>query len=212
MRTGTCTRSCPARLKPARVAAAGRGRNSGGKWPAASPQYFAGVRHVSADNSLMTKRALSAVAGFLGLCLSLSAQPTQSPEQLQFDGSTLNRPFLRLPFLTLADQERFSFLTAFNWQTPVDFLPSFDPVEPRSGALPNSSSRGNSPDNVVEMRPQDRVYAGGELGILYGRSTGKYGREFEQGYIIGEVGNDKFHITVGTSYERSTGSVPRWGR
>jgi hypothetical protein len=160
----------------------------------------------------MTKRALSAVAGFLGLCYSLSAQQTQSPEQLQLDGSTLNRPFLGLPSLTLADRERVSFSTAFTWQTPVDFLPPFNPVEPQSLAFPTLPGLKNSPDNVVEMRPQERIYASGEMGVLYGRSSGKYGREFEQGYIIGEVGNDYFHITVGTSYERSSGRVPRWGR
>src|ERR1700730_2742400 len=97
------------------------------------PRNFAGAREVSAENSLMTKRALSAVAGFFGCCLSLSAQQTQSPEQLLFDGSTLNRPFL-----TLADRERFSFMTAFRWQTPVDFLSPFNPVEPRSVASPLS--------------------------------------------------------------------------
>jgi hypothetical protein len=160
----------------------------------------------------MTKRALFAVAGFLGLCHSLFAQQTQGPEQRLFDGGTLDRPFLRIPSLTLADQERVSFLTAFSWQTPVDFLPSFNPVEPQSVALPTTPGRRNSPDDAVELRAPDRIYAGGEVGILYGRSSGKYGREFEQGYIIGELGNDKFHITVGTSYERSSGRVPRWGR
>ena len=158
----------------------------------------------------MTKRALFAVAGFLGLCLSLSAQPTQSLEQFPFNGSTLDRPFLPLPPLNLADQQRFSFAT-FSWQTPVNFLPSFSPKEPRSvasSAIPDSK---NSLD-TVELRARDRVYVGGEVGFLYGRSSGKYGREFESGYVIGEIGNDYFHLTVGTSYERSSGRVPRWGR
>jgi hypothetical protein len=172
---------------------------------------FAGARDVSAENSLMTKRALFAVAGFLGLCLSLSAQPTQSLEQFPFTGSTLDRPFLPLPALTLADQERFSFL-AFSWQTPVDFLPSFNPTEPERVARPTLPGRGDPHDNVGEMRAPDRVYVGGEVGFLYGRSSGKYGREFESGYVIGEIGNDYFHLTVGTSYEKSSGRVPRWGR
>lgn len=171
------------------------------------PRDFAGARDVSAENSLMTKRALFAVAGFLGLCLSLSAQRTQSPEQLLFNGSTLNRPFL-----TLADQERFSFMTAFSWQTPLDFLPSFSPLEPRSVASPTLSGRENSFDDVVEIRATDRIYAGGEVGFLYGKSSGKYGREFEQGYIIGTVGNEKFSITAGYLHQESSGRVPHWGR
>ena len=31
-------------------------------------------------------------------------------------------------------------------------------------------------------------------------------------YIVGGVGNDKFQITVGASYEESNGRVPRWAR
>jgi hypothetical protein len=155
----------------------------------------------------MTKRALFAVAGFLGLCLSLSAQQTQSPEQLLFNGSTLNRPFL-----TLADRERFSFMTAFSWQTPLDFLPSFSPLELRSVASPTLSGRENSFDDVVEIRATDRIYAGGEVGFLYGKSSGKYGREDFQTYIIGTVGNEKFSITAGFLHQETNGRVLRWGR
>jgi hypothetical protein len=155
----------------------------------------------------MTKRALFAVAAFLGLCCSLSAQPMQSPEQLLFDGSTLNRPFL-----TLADRERFSFMTAFNWQTPLDFLPSFNPAEPRSVASSAIPDPKDSLDNAVEMRARDRVYVGGEVGFLYGKSSGKYGREDFQTYIIGTVGTEKFSITAGYLHQESSGRVPRWGR
>ena len=97
-------------------------------------------------------------------------------------------------------------------QPTADFLPTFNPVQPRSAASPNVPRRRDSLDDVVELRSPDRVYYGGEIGFLYGRSSGKYGIEYERGYIIGEVGNDKFHLTVGTSYERFNGRVPRWGR
>jgi hypothetical protein len=155
----------------------------------------------------MTKRALSAVAGFFGLCLSLSAQQVQSPEQLLFNGSTLDRPFL-----TLADQERFSFMTAFRWQTPVDFLSPFNPVESRSVASPILSDRENSLDDVVEIRATDRIHASGQVGFLYGKSSGKYGREDFQTYIIGTVGNEKFSITAGYLRQESSGRGLRWGR
>jgi hypothetical protein len=96
-------------------------------------------------------------------------------------------------------------------QPTVDFLPPFNPVEPQSFAFPTMPGRTNSRDNAVELRSPDRIYTGGEVGFLYGRSSGKYGREFEQGYVIGEIGNDYFHLTVGTAYERSSGRLPRWG-
>ena len=160
---------------------------------------------------VMTKRALFAVAGFLILCHPLSAQQTQRPEQPYFDGSRLDRS--QLPWLTLENQERFFFSTAFGYMQPTtNYLPAFSPVEPQRFASPTLPSRRNSSDNGVELRPADRIYTGGEFGVLYGKSSGKYGREDFQSYIIGTVGNEKFSITAGAAYERSTGRVPYWYR
>ena len=162
---------------------------------------------------VMTKRALFAVAGFLGLGLSVSAQQTQSLEQLQFDGRTLNRPVLRLPSLDLADRQLFSLSTTFGLMQPTtDYLPSFNPVEPQRVHSSAISDPKDSLDNVVEMRVANRVYVGGEVGFLYGRSSGKYGREDFQTYIIGTVGNEKFSITAGYLHQESSGRVPRWRR
>jgi hypothetical protein len=100
-----------------------------------------------------------------------------------------------------------------SWQTPVSFLPSFSPKEPRRNVSSSTFPDSKNPlDNTVELRARDRVYVGGEIGFLYGKSTGKYGRDFESGYVIGEIGNDYFHFTVGTSYTRSSGSGPSWRR
>ena len=42
--------------------------------------------------------------------------------------------------------------------------------------------------------------------------SGKFGGDYLQGYIFGEVGNDRIHISAGASYEEWNGRVPRWGR
>ena len=43
-----------------------------------------------------------------------------------------------------------------------------------------------------------------------GTSVGsKYSREVEQGYILGEIGNDKYQINVGAFYEHSSAHFPR---
>lgn len=132
----------------------------------------------------------------------------QSPEELLFDGGTLYRPSL-----SLADQDRFFFSTSFGaMQGTSDFLPTFSPVGPRSVVSPAMLDSKDSFDNVVEMRAPDRVYVGGEVGFFYGKSTGKYGREDFQTYIIGTVGNDKFSITAGYLHQESSGRVPRWRR
>jgi hypothetical protein len=54
------------------------------------------------------------------------------------------------------------------------------------------------------------IYFGGEVGFLYGRSSGKFGGDVMQTYMVGEVGNDKFQITVGASYEESSVRFPRY--
>jgi hypothetical protein len=154
------------------------------------------------------KRAVFAVAGFFGLCLSLPAQQMQSPEQLLFDGGTLYRPSV-----SLADQDRFFFSTTFGaMQATSNFLPTFSPVGPRSVVAPATLDSKDSLDNVMEFKSTDRIRAGGEVGFLYGKSNGKYGREDFQTYIIGTVGNDKFSITAGYLHQESSGRVPRWNR
>jgi hypothetical protein len=168
----------------------------------------------------MARRALFAVAGFFSLCLPLFAQQADRIDTF----STLNRSVLRHPSLTLSDERLFSFSGAvvpplfFNWigfTTLPDLLPELSATRLRSASARQAERRGYSKDSskeVVEVRPNLFDYASGEVGFLYGRSTGKYGRDYMQGYIFGEVGDDKFHISVGASYEESNGRVPRLRR
>jgi hypothetical protein len=156
----------------------------------------------------MTKRALFAVAGLLGLCQSLSAQ--MSPGPLLFD-RTLNRPFLQVPPLSLADWDLLSISTAFGAiQATSDFLPPFNPAGPRSFTSPTVSDAKDPFNDVVEIRSTDRIRVGGEVGFLYGKGSGKYGREDFQTYIIGTVGNEKFSITAGYLHQESSGRGAYW--
>jgi hypothetical protein len=161
------------------------------------------------------KRALSVVAGFLGLCLPLSAQQTLLPDAL----SALNYSSPRFPSLTLSDGRLFSFSGAvappfsFNWMdsTPPDFLPALSTTEPQRANASTTTGKDSSKEVVNVRGPNLLDYASGEVGFLYGRSIGKRGVELEQGYFIGEVGDDKFHITVGASYENWSGRFPPLG-
>jgi hypothetical protein len=178
------------------------------------------ARDVLAENCLVTKRALSAVAGVLALCLSLSTPQTSRADIFR----ALNSSVLSLPSLTLADGQLFSFSSALNWMEapppdvslPADvILPTIIVTAPQRATASTSVTylRDSSKEVVdVERSPNLFDYAGGEVGALYGRSSGKYGVEVEQGYIMGEVGNDKFHISAGASYENSRERVPRFGR
>lgn len=156
----------------------------------------------------MTKRVFFAVAGFLALCLPLSAQPPAGPEQRLFDTARLD--YAASPWVSLENRDRFLFSTAFGSVRPSEnYLPPFDPSESLSYSAPATTSRKNSVDNLVELTAPNRFYYGGEFGILYGKSTGKYGREDFSSYILGTIGTDKFQITAGFLHQETTVNFPR---
>jgi hypothetical protein len=152
----------------------------------------------------MIRRALFAVMGMVALCQQLGARP---PEQLLLDGDTLDR---EQPWVSLENRDRFFFSSAFgSMRGTQEFLPSFDPSEPLSMAYLPSGDSKDSLDRIIDLQAPSRIRFGGEVGFLYGKSTGKYGREDFAGYIIGTVGNEKFSINVGYLHQESTFNVPR---
>jgi iron complex outermembrane receptor protein len=189
----------------------------------------------------MIKRALPAVLAFLSLCLPLAAQtnrPEQTDdetitvEQLRRTGAvdtasalTLYQPDIfstlgssvlihGLPALTLLDGQRFPIWDALGRPGmtpfglfPVAFLSAVEVQKVNASPMYGT----DSPGGVVNLR-LNRDYSGGEMGVLYGKSSGKFGREEKQSYILGGVGDEKFHITAGAAYEESSGRAPRLGR
>jgi hypothetical protein len=172
-----------------------------------------------AETSAMAKRGVGivVVAGFLGFCFPLFAQQTDRADFFR----TLNSSDLPFSWLTLSDLQPFAFSGAvvppllFSWMettAPVDVVLPTIIVKAPPGATAYAASLDDSSKEVVDVRRSHSYYAGGEMGALYGRSSGKFGREVEEGYIVGGVGDDKFNITVGAAWEHSSGRVPRFGR
>lgn len=180
----------------------------------------------------MIKRTIAASLGFFCVCLSLLAQSdeTFTREQLQqtgeidagralalyrpdvfsdVDGSALIRG---LPVLELLDGRRILTSSALGrmGMTPLDLFPvallSSVDVH-RSGSSPRHGSDGTG--GTVDLRLRRDYNVGGEAGVFYGKSGGRYGREDFETYIVGTVGNDKVQITAGASYRETTGRVPR---
>ena len=58
----------------------------------------------------------------------------------------------------------------------------------------------DSPDEMLSSSANP-IYSGGEVGFLYGRWSGKGGGDMWETYVVGTVGNDKFQITAGASYD-----------
>jgi hypothetical protein len=181
----------------------------------------------------MTKRGLLPVVVFLGLCLSLAAQQASgSPPghggtftlaQLRSmaaanNGSvlfqpnlfnSLDNPVFGFPF---ASRDVFSLAATFNLMEtpPRSFLPFSSAMESTRASFPVTSANDLS-DRPFALRP-NFDYVTGEVGFMYGRSTGKFGGEYKEGYIIGEVGNERIHISAGAAYQEWNGRVPRRGR
>jgi hypothetical protein len=125
------------------------------------------------------------------------------------NGSVLTDDVL---MLTLLDEQRLPASSELGWigMPPLDYfqdeLPSAAEGE-KANATPIDGK--DSPSEIVSS-PLSPIYYSGELSVFYGRSSGKFGREIMQTYFLGEVGNEKFHITVGAAYEESNGRLPRF--
>ena len=101
--------------------------------------------------------------------------------------------------------------------TSADFLPTAFPSDAQPSVQRLSDGRvhrtdgkdfatdaNDSPDEMVSSSANP-IYAGGEIGFLYGRWSGKGGGDMWETYIIGTVGDDKFQITAGASYDAWSG-------
>ena len=156
----------------------------------------------------MMKSALLALAGFLALQSSSFAQPLPG----SFGGTLWDQPSINSPWALLDRQDRFSFSTGFgSMRATPEYLPTLSPSEPLSMAY--LSDNKNSVDRIVDLRAPDKVRFGGEIGFLYGKSTGSgFGREDYAGYIIGTVGNEHFSITAGYYRQETSFSGGRWRR
>jgi len=68
-----------------------------------------------------------------------------------------------------------------------------------------AADANDSPDEMLSSSANP-IYAGGEIGFLYGRWSGKGGGDMWETYVVGTVGDDKFQITAGASYDEWNGS------
>jgi hypothetical protein len=175
------------------------------------------------------KRALLVVFGFLSLCFLLVAQQTSRLEQTEDGSITLEQLSLYqpeifntvdssilvhdLPMLTFLDGRLpVSSELGRMGMTPLDVFPIafVSTVQTHKANAPPVSAV--DPSREVTTSRLNPEYWSGEVGVFYGRSSGKFGREDFGSYIMGGLGNEKFQITVGASYEESSGRVPRWVR
>ena len=178
----------------------------------------------------MIKRALLAALGFLALCFPIAAQqtsPLEQAETIALDQLSFYRPesfktadssvlIHNLPMLTFLDG-RLPISSALGrmGNVPFDIFPialvSAAETHKLNTSPASPASRLDPPHDVIPLGLNPEYWSG-EVGVFCGRSTGKFGCEDFGSYIVGGVGNDKFQITVGASYDETNGRVPRWIR
>jgi hypothetical protein len=190
-------------------------------------ENFTGARYFWAENSLM-KRATLVVLGVLGFYFSASAQdtpgtgPALTLSRSEISSTAGSSLLLHsLPVMTFVDGQRLPASSGMGWLGMAPLVLS--PDAPFSGAqvqkvnvnaayrTDGKDSGRDSKDSPGEMISSlDRLYYGGEVGFLYGHSTGRFSGDLFETYMLGTVGNDKFQITVGTEYEDWSGHSPRF--
>lgn len=113
--------------------------------------------------------------------------------------------------LSLSNTGRFSYGSLPDWASdPILALPDLPLDTPRRPV--SRRTLADSPKDLPELKQSMFDYVTGEVGFLYGSSTGHHRSTTEQGYITGAAGNDRFQITVGASYENWSGHGPRYSR
>ena len=172
------------------------------------------------------KRAILAGVGLIGLCFSVSAQqPFDSVSTFM-----LYRPeiFTALDSSSLvADLPMRTFLDGrLPGSTPLgrmgtapvaNFPMALVSAEPRrkgssvSGPIrdPKDGKDYSSAESLAAEKAS-LSWTGGEIGFLYGHSSGKFGGDEFTSYITGGVGNEHMQINVGVSQQEFNGRVPRW--
>jgi hypothetical protein len=186
----------------------------------------------------MIGRVLSVAVGLLGVCFAVAGQQTNWRaaaqnehasalslyQQKNLSAKDSSLLFHKGPVYAWSDGGRLASETALAEigmasldLFPVAYLPpagSGVETARRASATANSPSGNFGTDGkdlpgIMTSRP-DQVYYGGEVGVLYGRWTGKGGGDLMQSYILGTVGNDRFQISVGAEYEESSGHSARY--
>lgn len=193
-------------------------------------QNFAGAGKRFGRKSFMMKRALLVVLCAVGLYFPVTAQPANPFEQtITLNELSLYRPqilstadcstlFQGLPMLTFLDPRDLPASSELGQMgmAPIDFASdtSYTVAEVDRIIVRPDHSKDSTRDSPAEAvsPPSNPIYYGGEVGFLYGHSSGKFGGDLYETYMLGTVGDDKFQITVGASYQESNQRIRRWTR
>ncbi|HKS04499.1 MAG TPA: hypothetical protein VJR49_04005 [Chthoniobacterales bacterium] len=100
---------------------------------------------------------------------------------------------------------------------PVSYLapsetgptPIMKPAVASNSRPANLATDGKDLTGEMLGSPLSRVYYTGEVGFVYGQWNGKGNGDYVGSYVWGQVGNDKFQINAGASFENWSGNSPK---
>lgn len=173
----------------------------------------------------MIKRLLALLFGLVGCSFTLMAQSREMATTLALGPSDLfsavdSVSLIRaLPVLGLLSDARLPVASGLGqWgMLSAAFFPDAESIAAeKAKASPARRNGGKNPAVDGKDLPSealnssaDPLYYGGEMGILYGHVSGKFGGDLFSTYVVGGVGNDKFQINAGVSYQEWDGKLPR---
>jgi hypothetical protein len=175
----------------------------------------------------MIKRATLVTLSVFSVCfppISQQASPWPQTGTATLDQLNLYRPEVLsmvdsaklvagLPMLALLNEDRLPISTPLGrmGMASTDISFAFADAAPVQKI---NASRVDPKDSPREVMPSQVTpeFLGGEVGVFYGRSTGKFGGDAWGSYIESSFGTDKYQISVGASYEEFDRRGSRWSR
>jgi hypothetical protein len=91
----------------------------------------------------------------------------------------------------------------------VGLVPTTKPGAASSSRSQMVATDGKDLPGEMISSPLNQVYYTGEVGFVYGQWSGRGNGDYWQNYVWGQVGNDKFQINAGASFENASGSSPK---
>ena len=182
-------------------------------------QHFIDARAFLVVNWRVMKRVLITAVGLLTiLCSALGQGMLNAPSSLTlyrpdvFKSPDSFRLFDGLPSFGLSKTQQLAASIGLGGIGSLDSLSMGYSVPQRKESTAQSKSSADPKDSLLPIvdAPLHPVYATGEVGVLYGRWSDKFSGDLWQTYMVGEVGNDRFHIVVGAEYEESSARLPRF--
>jgi hypothetical protein len=176
---------------------------------AQQPKYFGSAHHRLATSAVTPLEANFNLSIYRPQILNLSSSSLllhNGPVRAWSDGAQLvsESALVQIGMAPLG-----LFPVAYLAPSNVEPVPMRKPSASSNSRPGNLAADGKDLSGEVISSPLNPVYYTGEVGFVYGQWSGKGSGDYLGSYVWGQVGNDKFQITAGASFDNWNGSSPK---